>query len=528
MGHPRRRTGKTGRPPSICDWRICPAGCLTQAVPYAQLTVRRFAADYPDWGTAIVSSIQDSRATPELDELEIHSIEILNSLPDGITVQDRNFNIIYQNDAMRAAFGNCVGMKCHSAYEKRDSRCEGCGISNVFQSGKATLVIRTGINQQNESESWENACFPIHDASGNLVAAAEVCRNVTDRANLEAEVRQRNVELGQVNDQLQKRTAELAETLQNLEREVERRERADLELRHAQKLQAIGQLAAGIAHEINTPLQFVGDNLHFLASEVEGVMKLNASYRATIQRLRALPEADRLIGHVEEVERDVDLPYLQENLAPAFKQANQGVAQISTIVKAMKEFAHTRGETKAAEDINRALSVALTISRAEYRNVADVRMAFGEIPPVVCRLSDINQVFLNLLVNAAHAIADVVGNGETRGLITIRTSREGQSVRIDIGDTGAGIPEGIRDRIFDPFFTTKEVGRGSGQGLALAHSIVVGKHGGSLTFETQEGAGTTFSIRLPIEGSAQLSAATASSAATIQALRANIHDTKSA
>lgn len=471
-----------------------------------------------------MSNASDLPEMPGLDELEIHSLKILNSLPDGITVQDRNFRVIYQNDAMRAAFGDCLGALCHVAYEKRVSRCEGCGIARVFRSGEPTLVIRTAVDDQDRIAWWENACFPIRDESGNVVAAAEVCRNITDRVGLEAEVRQRNVELGQVNDQLRERTAELAEALRNLEREVERRERADLELRHAQKLQAIGQLAAGIAHEINTPLQYVGDNLQFLAEGLKELMKLNAGYRATIERLRVLPGADPPIEGAENVEQDVDLKFLEENIAPAFGQTREGVSQIATIVKAMKEFAHTGGEGKVPEDINRALFVALTIARSEYRDVAEVFTEFGEIPLVGCRLGDMNQVFLNLLVNAANAIADVSRNQVQKGRITIRTLREGDCVRIDIGDTGAGIPEEIRERIFEPFFTTKEVGRGTGQGLAIAYSIVVGKHGGSLTFETQPGAGTTFSIRLPINGVAQTPISHASPVVTIRALKSHGHN----
>jgi signal transduction histidine kinase len=154
----------------------------------------------------------------------------------------------------------------------------------------------------------------------------------------------------------------------------------------------------------------------------------------------------------------------------------------------------------AAADLNRALRNTLTIAHSEYKAVADVETELGELPQVVCHLADVNQVFLNLLVNSAHAIAEVVGNSGARGRIRIRTARDGDGVRIEIEDSGSGIPEEIRDRIFDPFFTTKGVGQGSGQGLAIARSIVVEKHGGALTFESTVGKGTTFRILLPVDG----------------------------
>ncbi|MFN8546231.1 MAG: ATP-binding protein [Candidatus Binatia bacterium] len=155
-------------------------------------------------------------------------------------------------------------------------------------------------------------------------------------------------------------------------------------------------------------------------------------------------------------------------------------------------------EEKLPADLNQALASTLTVARNELKYVADVETDFGDLPPVPCHLGDLNQVFLNLLVNAAHAIGDVVGTTGRKGQIGVRTAQEGGTVLIAISDTGGGIPEGIRDKIFEPFFTTKEVGRGTGQGLALARAIVVEKHGGTLTFESTLGHGTTFFIRLPV------------------------------
>ena len=286
-----------------------------------------------------------------------------------------------------------------------------------------------------------------------------------------------------------------------LKSERARRQQAEIELRHAQKLEAVGQLAAGIAHEINTPTQFVGDSIHFLADSFEDSSVLTAEYRRALSSVASLPGCEEIARRVAEAEEAADIAFIEENVPSAFQRALEGIGRIATIVNAMKEFAHPDRREKSPADLNRALQATLTIARNEYKYVADAVTEFADLPPVVCHAGDLNQVFLNLLVNAAHAIADAVGKSEARGRITVRTSSEDGYARIDVSDTGCGVPEKIRDRIFEPFFTTKEVGRGSGQGLAIARAIVVDRHGGTLDFESEVGKGTTFTIRLPFEGS---------------------------
>jgi len=184
----------------------------------------------------------------------------------------------------------------------------------------------------------------------------------------------------------------------------------------------------------------------------------------------------------------------------AFDRTLEGVGRVAGIVRAMKEFAHPDQREQSSADLNKALLNTLTVARNEYKYVADLETDLGELPPVQCYLSDLNQVFLNLVVNAAHAIGEVIGDSEPKGRITVRSRDLGERVEIAIADTGGGVPEAIRERIFDPFFTTKPVGQGTGQGLAIARSIVVDKHRGSLTFTSVAGQGTTFYIRLPVSG----------------------------
>lgn len=281
--------------------------------------------------------------------------------------------------------------------------------------------------------------------------------------------------------------------------DVTERKRLEVELQHAQKLEAVGSLAAGIAHELNTPIQYVGDNIHFLQDSFAGLQGLLAKC-AEFSKAAAGEEIPRaLIDGLAAAVESADLDYLAEEVPKAITQSRDGMDRAATIVRAMKEFAHPGRREKAAADLNKALQNALIVTRSHVKYLANVETDFEELPPVFCHVADLNQVFLNLLINAADAIAEVVKGTGTKGQVVIRTRRQGDTAVISISDTGCGIPKEVASRVFEPFFTTKEVGRGSGQGLAVARSIVVEKHGGSLTFETQPGQGTTFFVRLPIQ-----------------------------
>lgn len=261
-----------------------------------------------------------------------------------------------------------------------------------------------------------------------------------------------------------------------------------------QKLEAIGQLAAGIAHEINTPAQYIRDNLSFLQDVVAAFL----AYARQVQEIGAngLPEeSSRKLALAAE---DLDLDFVRENGPKALGEAAQGIARITEIVSAMKEFSGPVTGERESIDLNRALASSITVSQSEWRQACDIDTDFDpELPSVAGYAVEMNQVFLNLIVNAAHAIEDTVGRAGGRGRISISTRRDGGTAEVRIRDTGGGIPEKIRDRIYDPFFTTKAVGRGTGQGLSTARSIVVDRHGGELSFETAMGEGTTFLIRLP-------------------------------
>lgn len=271
------------------------------------------------------------------------------------------------------------------------------------------------------------------------------------------------------------------------------------QLSRAQKLESVGALAAGIAHEINTPIQFVGDNTRFLFESFEQLQQVLHAYHELKQALDAGAVAPAMLDRLAQLEKDSDVAYLTEEIPKAIGQTLEGVERVATIVRAMKDFSHPNGAEKMLADVNHALENTLTVAHNELKYVADVVTDLDpDLPPVPCYLGDLNQVFLNLLVNAAHAITEAAGQASgDRGTITVSTRREGREAVIRIADTGAGIPEAVCDRVFEPFFTTKEVGKGTGQGLAIAHNVVVEKHRGALTFDTKIGTGTTFTIRLP-------------------------------
>jgi two-component system NtrC family sensor kinase len=265
------------------------------------------------------------------------------------------------------------------------------------------------------------------------------------------------------------------------------RKAADQRMASGERLESIGRLAAGVAHEINTPIQYLNDSVAFIS---EGVTDL----LAYIDKLHA--------AMATKAEADEDVEYLREELPPALTRVSDGLSRIAEIVRSMKDFSHADQNEMSQVDLNRAINSTLVIARSEYKMVADLETDFAELPAITCHGGQINQVVLNLVVNAAHAIADVTRVSGGRGKITVKTGVADDHVIISISDTGGGIPAHIRANIFDPFFTTKEVGRGTGQGLSIARGVIKA-HGGSLDFETEIGKGTRFVVRLPIAHSDQ-------------------------
>jgi len=276
----------------------------------------------------------------------------------------------------------------------------------------------------------------------------------------------------------------------------------EAKLNQSHKMEAIGQLAAGIAHEINTPTQFVGDNTRFVQDAFADLIQACSLYKELVAAAKAGPVSEKLIESLDKRFTELDIGYLEEEVPLAIEQTLKGVDRITNIVQAMKIFAHPGGIAKEPVDINKEIEKTITITRNEWKYVARLVTDFdATLPAIPCHRAEFNQVILNLIVNAAHAIEDLCEkNSSVKGTIAINTRRDGNWAEIRISDTGVGIPEAVRHRIFDLFFTTKEPGRGTGQGLAIAHSVIVEKHNGTINLETNEGQGASFILRLPIDG----------------------------
>ena len=437
------------------------------------------AADYGSAVSAVFPSIARVAGSPTASF--DWDTPWVDAVPDAVLVADDSGTIRRVNRRLEALFGHEPGTLVGRSIDYLvPERMRPLSVGRVLGAPNLTF---TGLRKSGEEFPADAAMSRVEVPGGYLVIAT--VRDMTDWQEARHE--------------LARRAEQLAEANEGLERERAERLRTDAELRVSQKLEAVGQLAAGIAHEINTPMQYIGDSIYFLQEAFEDQRRLIDVAEDIARQLAARPDTAPMATALHDVAERIELDYLLESTPRAFARVADGVARVTKIVQAMKEFAHPDSEEKTPNDLNHAIENALVLCRNEYKYVAEVETTFGDLPLVPCHLGELNQVLLNLIVNASHAIADVVAGTEQRGLIRISTETDGATVTIAVSDSGTGIPEGIRDRIFDPFFTTKPVGQGSGQGLALARAIVANKHGGQLTFETAVGRGTTFFVRLPLD-----------------------------
>ena len=276
------------------------------------------------------------------------------------------------------------------------------------------------------------------------------------------------------------------------------RQQLEAQLRHAQKMKSVGQLAAGIAHEINTPIQFVGDNLRFLGNSFEGIERILQLLDKSDQDIADLKLLNEGLEQKKQIEQDMDLDFVRKEIPVSIAQSIDGIERVATIVQAMKEFSHPGNVSPTAVDVNAALKSAISVSQNEWKYVAEMRTDFDESLPVISGYpGDLNQAFLNIIVNATHAIESCADLEQ--GEIAISTKTGQRCVVVEITDNGCGIPKEDLLKIFEPFYTTKEVGKGTGQGLSVVHSVIVEKHNGKITVDSQPGLGTTLRMRLPLE-----------------------------
>ncbi len=415
----------------------------------------------------VARDITESRKTEAaLRASEEKFRQMVNSMAIGVLLVDRDMHILETNHQMRdwwpelAQHSESELPLCHALFPAVGctAPCKGCPVTETLRDGEVHENV-VSMARQDGAHSLRIIASPIHDREGRVTAAIATYGDITEKLRIARELSQ------------------------------------------AQRLEAVGRLAAGIAHEINTPAQYVGDNIEFLQLASGRMIGLANLLLKLSGATSTDPETAVLLNEAKGMAADGELEYFIHQIPRALEQSVEGLERISSIVRAMKEFSHPGAAKKTLADLNQCLHSTITVSRNEWKYVADLKTDLDSgLPLVSCLPGELNQVFLNLIVNAAHAISDAVGEGSgSRGGIVVTTRRLGPWAEIRISDSGTGIPEEIRERIFDPFFTTKEVGRGTGQGLAIARSVVVDKHGGTIDFETETGTGTTFIVRLPVD-----------------------------
>ncbi|MBI4815602.1 MAG: hypothetical protein HY791_05070 [Deltaproteobacteria bacterium] len=368
----------------------------------------------------------------------------------------------------------------------------------VLGVGEDDLVTFSNSRLEVESRNWREILSPeLHDP---LETAIRTMRATGESQTLEVKVSSIGRPMSLSFHVSSLRWGAGASGALLVGRDVSDARRSHAEFLGAQRMAAVGTLAAGIAHEINTPVQFVSDSIYFLREATKDAFEVLSD----LNRVRAeLGQESSGVEALEALLDNIDLTYLVDNVPRAFDRCIDGLARVGKIVRSMREFAHPSNAEMVAADLNRAIENTLEVARSEYKYIAEVRVDLEEIPPVLCHVDQINQVLLNLILNAAHAIAEVVKGTDQKGLIRVSTRQEGDQVVLAVSDDGIGIPDSAKPRVFEPFFTTKEVGRGTGQGLSIAWAIVTERHAGKLTFESEIGKGSTFFVRLPIQGPAK-------------------------
>jgi two-component system, NtrC family, sensor kinase len=353
------------------------------------------------------------------------------------------------------------------------------------------------MSEQDDSATIAKLQAKLKAQQKTIEALMNAAEQRTSEGPSSLELLSQNLSLERVVQQkteiLQRQGEELKKALQDLQLTQTR-------LLQAQKLESVGQLAAGIAHEINTPAQFIGSNIDFLKDSFSDVIQLIDALQKVLEAIvqgSAIVETGR---EAEKLLEEFDWNYLKEEIPTAILQSKEGIKRVTTIVQAMKEFSHPGSKEKGFYDLNKIIETTITVASNEWKYCAEIETHFDpDLPQVFCLADEIGQVFLNILINASHAIAGKTTNNTEKGLITITTHRSPEQVEIHIEDTGGGIPENIRERVFDPFFTTKSVGKGTGQGLAISHDVITKKHNGGISFTSEAGKGTIFTISLPIK-----------------------------
>jgi PAS domain S-box-containing protein len=419
----------------------------------------------------VSASPEPASSEPEVSSFDARLLRAaLDASEQLILCSDRQGKILFANAALARRHGRTreelIGESVSIVMPIERNQAQMATMRQAFRDSVPVRVVVQGLDTSGSPLWLSLAISPIVDHRGRASHFVGIATDITQ-----------SIEDARVKRELQV----------HIETQAVERDRLTLELRLAQKLEAVGRLAAGVAHEINTPIQFIADNVSFLRDSVDELTDVIEAYKTGVDHGDAKAES-------------VELDYLLSELPKAMDRAKEGVGRVAGIVRAMKEFSHPGSEAHDSADVNRALENTLQLARSEYKYFAVVEKRFGALPLVYCNIGELNQVFINLLVNAAHAI-EKSGKDSSSGRIVITTQQAGADIVICIEDNGCGIALDDLDKIFEPFFTTKELGKGTGQGLAIARSIIVDRHGGSIEVDSVVGKSTRIVIRVPVTGS---------------------------
>jgi len=425
-------------------------------------------------------SVERKRLEEALRESRGKLNAMLECISDPMIMIDKELNVIWSNEATEHVFGDTrIGRKCYQIREGQDTPCAPtpCIAAQTLQDGKphrcdVCMTDKDGLKRFFHC----TANVALRDKEGRPTAVLEIASDVTDR-----------------------RIAEKYQECKRLEAAQHELKELQSHLIQSEKLASIGQLAAGVAHEMNTPIGFVACNFETLEKHMKKIVALLELYAEVEQTLEAAGGTDgsALVAPIKEFREKMHIDFILKNLGVLFDDSREGLERVTEIIQNLRDFSRVdQPGVFARYSINDGLKATLTVARNAIKYAADVTTEFGDVPDLFCNPGQINQVFLNLLVNAAQAIESQ--QRQEKGRITIRTYQAEQDIVCEIEDDGPGIsPENCR-KIFEPFFTTKPAGKGTGMGLSISYDIIVNKHKGRISVESGVGRGTLFTIRLPL------------------------------
>jgi len=438
------------------------------------------------------------KQTKEVSVKECNLLQtLMDSIPDCIYFKDDKNRFVRVNRA-RAKLSkttpeNMIGKTDFDFFSEEEAKKAFEDDRQIMQSGKPIIGKLERITDAEGKEHWFSVIkVPWCDEQGKVIGVVGISRDITEQKKIEKLIGRYAEEVKRAKENAEKNSKNLARTIKELKLANEKLKQTQSQLLQQEKMASIGQLAAGVAHEINNPTGFVSSNLGTMGEYVEDLMKVFEKYDKLYDFCKKL-EDERiasLLREIEDAKESIDLDFILEDFNKVIEESKEGMQRIKKIVQNLKDFSHPGEEKLTYVDVNKAIESTLSIVWNELKYKAEVIKEYGEIPEIKGYPQQLNQVFMNMLINAAQAIKE-------KGRIRIKTYAEDKNIFIEISDTGVGMSEEVMSHIFEPFFTTKEVGRGTGLGLSMSYGIIK-KHNGEIKVKSKIGEGTTFTVKLPL------------------------------